>query len=137
MIDLGNIYIKKKVTSGKILTLVPAKSSAVGSASRRRTKETWSCKKLMRVRLVCRSIKSGPWAVKKASVQSGLMYDKGRMVVAISKSFFLLEEQKRGISRGYCRDIRPNRMYWAGGPIRRHLISPRMDKHGIEVSTNK
>ena len=35
------------------------------------------------------------------------MYDKGKVVVAISKSSLLLEEQKRGILRGYCRDVRP------------------------------
>ena len=38
---------------------------------------------------------------------------------------------------GICRGIRPSRMYWAGGLIRGHLISPRMDKRVIEVSTNK
>ena len=65
------------------------------------------------------------------------MYDKGMMVVVMSKSFFLPEEQNRGISRGYCRDIRPSRMYWVGGPGRGHLISLRMDKHVIKVSTNK
>ena len=36
-----------------------------------------------------------------------------------------------------CRDIRPSRMYWARGPVQGHLISPRMDKHVMEVSTNK
>ena len=60
-----------------------------------------------------------------------------RMDVAISKSSFLPEEQKMGISRGYCRDIRISRMYRAGGPVRGYLISLRMDRHVIEVSTDK
>ena len=53
------------------------------------------------------------WATKKASAQIEVMYGKSRVVVAISKSSFLLEEQKRGISKGYCRDVRPSRIYWA------------------------
>ena len=58
------------------------------------------------------------WAAKKASVQTEVMYGKGRVVATISKSFFSPKEQKRGISRGYYRDVRPSRIYWAGGPIR-------------------
>ena len=69
----------------------------------------------MKVRLRCRSVRSVRWAVKKAPAQAEVMYDKCRVVVAISKSSFLPEEQKRGISRGYCRDGRPSRIYWVGG----------------------
>ena len=60
-----------------------------------------------------------------------------RMDVAISKSSFLPEEQKMGILRGYFRDIRPSRIYRAGGSVQGHLISLRMDRHMIEVSTDK
>ena len=37
MIELGSIYIKGNVTSGKIPTRIPTKSSTVGFASLRRT----------------------------------------------------------------------------------------------------
>ena len=53
------------------------------------------------------------WATKKASVQTEVMYGKNRVVVTILKSSFLPEEQKKRISRGYCRDVKPNRIYWA------------------------
>ena len=33
-----------------------------------------------------------------------------------------LRSQKRRISRGYCRDGRPRRVYWAIGPVRGHSI---------------
>jgi len=67
MIDVGSIYIKKIVTNGKTLARVLAKSSTVGSASRRRTWGTGSHKNLMKVRLKCQSVRSVSWAVKKAS----------------------------------------------------------------------
>ena len=72
----------------------------------------------MKARLGCRSVKSVHWAIKKAHVQTEVMYDKCRVVMTISKSSFLPEEKKRGISKGYCRDDRPNRIYWARGPVR-------------------
>ena len=108
---MSGIYIKEKITSEKIPAQVPVESSTIESASRRRTWGTWNRKNLMRARFVCRSVRSVPWAVKKAYTQSGIKYDKGRMVMAILKSSFMPEEQKRGISRGYCRNIRPSRMY--------------------------
>ena len=58
MIDLGSIYIKEIVTSRKILARDLAKSSAVGSASHRRTWETGSRKNLVKACLECRSILS-------------------------------------------------------------------------------
>ena len=55
-----------------------------------------------------------------------MMYDKSKVIVVISKSSFLLEEQERRISRGYCRYDRPNSIYlyicWVGGSIREHLV---------------
>ena len=44
-----------------------------------------------------------------------MMYDKSGVIVKISKSSFLLEEQKRKISRGYCRDDRPSSIYIGPG----------------------
>ena len=117
MIDSDNIYIKNKVTSRKIPARVPTKSPAIGSASRRKTWGTWSCKNLMKVRLRCPNVKSVHWATKKAFAQTNVMYGKSRVVVAISKSSFLQEEQKKGISRGYYRDVRLSRIYWAWDPI--------------------
>ena len=117
MIDSGSIYIKNKVTSGKIPARVPTKSPIVGSTLRRRTWGTWSCKNLMKACLRCQSVKSVHWATKKAFAQTNVMYGKSRVVVAISKSSFLQEEQKKGISRGYYRDVRLSRIYWAWDPI--------------------
>ena len=113
MIDSSRIYIKNTVTNGKIPARVLTKSLVVGSALRCRTWGTWGHKNLMKTRLRCRSIKSVRWATKKASMQTQVMYGKNRVVVTILKSSFLLEEQNRGISRGYCKDVRPNRIYWA------------------------
>ena len=48
------------------------------------------------------------------------MYDKNGVLVVISKSSFLPEEQNRRISRGYSRVNGPNSVYWVGGPIRGH-----------------
>ena len=67
MVELGSIYIKKTVTSEKIPTRVLANSSAVGSASHCISWRTLSRKNLMKARLVCRSIRSVSWAIKKAS----------------------------------------------------------------------
>ena len=53
MIDLGSIYIKKIVTSGKTPARVLAKFSAIGSTSHRRTWGTRSRKNLMKMRLEC------------------------------------------------------------------------------------
>ena len=55
-------------------------------------------------------------------MQTEVMYGKSRVVVAISKSSFLLEEQMRGILSGYCRDVRPSKIYWAWGPIQGYEI---------------
>ena len=63
----------------------------------------------MRARPRCRSIKS-------------VTYDKKRIMIVISKSSFFPEEQKRRILRGYCRDGRLKRIYWALGPVRGYLI---------------
>ena len=122
MIDSSSIYIKNRVTSGKIPAQVPTKSPAVGSTLRRRTWGTWSCKNLMKACLRCQSVKSVHWATKKAYMQTEVMYGKSRVVVAISKSFFLLEEQRRGILIGYCRDVRPSKIYRAWGPIQGYEI---------------
>ena len=70
MIDLGSIYIKGNVTSGKIPARIQAISSVVGSASHCRTWGTWSRKNLMKARLGCQSIRSVPWVVKKVPAQS-------------------------------------------------------------------
>ena len=67
MVELGSIYIKKTVTSEKIPARVLANSSAVGSASHYISWGTLSRKNLMKARLVCRSIRSVSWAIKKAS----------------------------------------------------------------------
>ena len=72
---------------------------------------------LMKAHLGYRNVRSLCWVVKKAPARTYMMYDKYRVVLAISKSSFLFEEQKRKISRGYCRDNRPSSIYWAGGPI--------------------
>ena len=62
---LGSFYIKERVTSGKIPARVPIKSSAVGSASCRKTWKTWSRKNLMKAR-------------KKIPAQTEMMCDKIR-----------------------------------------------------------
>ena len=58
----------------------------------------------------------------KAFVHTEVTYDKKRIMMVISKSSFFLEEQKMRISRGYCRDGKPKRVYWAMGPIQGHSI---------------
>ena len=121
MTDSGNIYIKERVTSGKIPTHVLVRSSAVGSASHHRTWGTRSRQNLMKTRLICRSVRSMLWAVKKASAQLKVMYDKRRVMVVTSKSSSLPEEPERRISRGYYRSDRPRNIYlcgyWAKGPV--------------------
>ena len=77
---------------------------------------------LMKAHLGYRSVRNVCWVVKKAPVRTYVMYDKYGVVLAISKSSFLSEEQKKRISRGYCRDDRPSSIYWAGSPVREHLI---------------
>ena len=114
----GNICISERATSGKVPARVSIKSPAVGFASHRRTWETWSHKNLMKACLGYRSVKSVRWAVKKAPVQIEVIYDKCRVVVAISKSSFLPDEQKRRISRDYCKDERGSSIYWVGSLIR-------------------
>ena len=114
----GQCLYQKESDEQKIPARVPMKSPAVGFALHRRMWGTWSRKNLMKACLKCQSVKSVRWAAKKASAQTEVMYGKGRVVAAISKSSFSPKEQKRGILRGYCRDVRPSRIYWAGGPIR-------------------
>ena len=79
----------------------------------------------MNVHLGCRSIRSGHWAIEKVPTPTEMMYDKSRVIKAISKYSFLSEEQKRKILRGYCRVIGPVvyiYIYWAGNPVRGHLV---------------
>ena len=70
----------------------------------------------MKAHLRCRNIKSVCWATKKVFAQTEVMYGKSRVVVEL-KSSILPEEQKTGILRGYCLDVRLSRIYWAWGPI--------------------
>ena len=55
-----------------------------------------------------------------------MMCDKSRVIVVMSKSSFLPEEQERRISKSYCRYDRPSSIYlcicWAEDPIRGHLV---------------
>ena len=69
MIELGSIYIKGNVTSGKIPAWIPIKSSTIGFASLCRTWGTWSSKN-MKACFGCQRVRSMPWAVKKAPAQS-------------------------------------------------------------------
>jgi len=122
VIDLNGIYIKEKATSGKILAHVPAESSTVGSASRRRMWGTRKRKNLMKACLVCWSIRSMSWVVKKASTQAEVMYDEHRIAKVTSKSSFLLEKPKRRISRTIVGVLGQRShflcIYWAWGPSR-------------------
>ena len=88
----------------------------------------------MKARLVCRNVRSVRWAVKKVPTQIKMKYDKSRVIVVISKSSFLPEEQERRISRGYCRYDRPNNLYLyiymlGQGPNPRTSSNLRMGKH--------
>ena len=107
MIDLSGIYIKEKATIGKIPAHVPVESSTIGSTSQRRTWGIGSCKNLMKVCLVCRSVRSVSWAVKKAFTQAKVMYDEHGLAKVTLKSSFLPKESERRILRGYCRSIGP------------------------------
>ena len=78
MINSVSIYIKRRVTSGKIPARVLVKSLAVGSASHRRTWGTWSCKNLMKACLEYRSVRIVRWAVEKMPTQIGMRCDKVR-----------------------------------------------------------
>ena len=132
-IDLSGIYIKEKATSGKIPTHVSAESSTVGSISHRRMWETGSRKNLMKACLVCRSVRSVSWTIKKTSTQAEVIYDEHILAKVTSKSSFLLEEPERRISRGNCRGIGPRRlfsMYILGlRPKPRTRGCPRRSKH--------
>ena len=105
---LSNICIRERETSGKIPAQVLIKSPAVGSASHHRMWRTWSYKNLMKAHLGCRSVKSVRWAIKKVLAQTKMMYDESKVIVVISRSSFLPEEQERRISKGYCRYDRPS-----------------------------
>ena len=65
----------------------------------------------MKARLGCRSVRRMHCAVEKVPVQTEMMYDKNRVIVVISKSSFLPEEQERIISMGYCRNDKPSSIY--------------------------
>ena len=65
----------------------------------------------MNARLGCRSVRSVRWAVEKVPAQTEMAYDKGKVIVVISNSSFLPDEQKRRIFRGYCRNGRPISVY--------------------------
>ena len=97
------------------------KSSVVESAMCHKIWGTWSRKNLMKARLGCQSVKSVRWVVKKAPIQTEVMYDKCGAIVVISKYSILPEEPERRISRGYCKGGRPSGMYiciyWVRGPI--------------------
>ena len=62
--------------------------------------------------------------LKKASMQTEVMYDKHGVIVVILKSSFLPKEPEMRILKGYCRGGGPNStylcIYWVGGPIRGH-----------------
>ena len=105
MIDLGSIYTKERVRSGKILAQFPAKPSTVGPASRRRMWGTGYRKNLMETSLECQSTRSMPWEVKKASSQTKVRCDELKAITVISKSSFLPKEPERRISKGYFRGI--------------------------------
>ena len=79
----------------------------------------------MKARLKCQSTRSVPWAVKKAEVG----HKEHKATAVTSKSFFLPEEPKRRISRGYCRGIGPKNslsMHIIGlGPKPRTIGRPR------------
>ena len=104
---LSDIYIKKKVTSGKIPAHVPKKPSTIGFASHHRTWETGSCKNLIKACFICRSVRSVSWAVKKALTQAKEMCDGHELAKVTSKSSFLPKEPERRILMGYCRGIGP------------------------------
>ena len=91
----------------------------------------------MKARLGCQNVRSVRWAVKKAFAQTEVMYDKSRVIVVISKSSFLPEEQKRRISRDYCRDDRPSSIYWVRGPVREHLVVRGRVNAVVEVGINE
>ena len=83
----------------------------------------------MKARLECQSTRSVSWAVKKASSQAEVGCKKHKATAVTSKSFFLPEEPKRRISRGYCRGIGPKNslsMHIIGlGPKLRTIGRPR------------
>jgi len=116
------VFVLEGKESRKIPAQVPMRSLAIGSLSCRRTWGTQSRRNLIQTRPVCRNARSVCWAVGKASTHTEVTYGKKRIVMVISKSSFFLRSQKRRISRGYCRDGRPRRVYWAIGPVRGHSI---------------
>ena len=105
--DLSGIYTKEKAKSGKIPARFLAKPSTVGFVSHRRTLGIKSHKNLMRTCLEYYSARSVSWAIKKASLQVEEGRDGHRASVETSKPFFLPEEPKRRILRGYCSAFRP------------------------------
>ena len=92
----------------------------------------------MKACLVCRSVRSVSWAVKKASMQAKVIYDEHGLAKVTSKSSFLPEELERRILRGYCRGIGPRSsfsMYILGlKPKPRRGGRPRRSKHCQESS---
>ena len=91
----------------------------------------------MKARLRCRNVRSVLWAVEKVPAQTDVTYGKSRVIIVISKSSFFPEEQKRRISRGYCRDDRPRNVYWVIGPVQRHLAVRGQVNINVEVRANE
>ena len=105
--DLSGIYTKEKAESGKIHTRFLARPSTIGFTSHRRTWGIKIRKNLMRTCLEYYNARSVSWAIRKASLQAEEGRDGHRASVEASKPFFVLEEPKRRLLRGYCRAFRP------------------------------
>ena len=85
----------------------------------------------MRTHLTCRSIRSGSWAVKKASSQLEVVCDEHRETIMTLKSSFLPNEPKRRISR-FVRVIGPrvhNYVYIGIGAQSEDMNSLKTSKH--------
>ena len=117
------VFVLEGKESGKIPAQVPMRFSAIGSSSCCKTWGTWSCRNLIQTRPGCLNVRSVRWVVGKASMHTKVTYDKKRIIMVISKSSFFPRSQKRRIFRGYCRDGRSKRIYWAMSPAWRHSIA--------------
>ena len=62
------------------------------------------------------------WTVEKTSTQAEAMCGEHGLARVTSKSFFLAEDPKRRISRGYCRGLRERsrKFYWYGYALQKH-----------------
>ena len=83
----GYLYQRKKGTSEKIPTPILTRFLAIWFTSQRRMRGTRSSQNLMRAHSRLRSIKSVPWAVKKALV---LVEDKTRRAQNMSENVKIL-----------------------------------------------